>query len=258
MITSIYADHQNSYHSIDGYHRDKFLLFGPHCQKALVPRSVKTELRENTAIARKKITTIPSPRNPYLLHNQEYACAFEALRELGFKRKTIIQAMKSFKGIPHRIEQVAIIDNIMYINDSAATISEAVTFSMNNIKPLAIHLICGGTDKDLSADGMTKAVKWASTVTLLDGTFTQRKLIPLLLRLHIPYAGPYRTMEEAVEKASKEACSAEIETGLTQVVFLSPGAASFELFSNEFDRGDQFRNYVLKLKNTGEGIQNDR
>jgi len=247
IFTSMYADHQNSYHSISDYINDKLKLFGPHCRHILIDEKMKTFFFKNTHRIARITKLFPGYYNPYVNKQRELCCAFSALKILGFRKKEIMKAISTYKGMPHRIEQVATVDNIMYVNDSAATISEAVTFSLDTLFPLPVHLICGGTDKELRANGMQRAIKKVSSVTLLDGSFTRNKLIPLLEKNGIEYSGPFSTMKEAFDTARSKAEAMRDEGGRVQVVLLSPGAASFELFRNEFDRGDQFKALASKL-----------
>lgn len=249
IFTSIYADHQNRYSSMKEYKEDKMKLFGEHCEKILLREDVKEFFLEQAPWLKKRVSTFPSLTNPYKAHKMELACAFDAMKLTGCKRKDIIKALSSYRGMPHRGEQIAIKNDIMYINDSAATISEAVTFSMKNIAPLSVHLICGGTDKELLPSGMEMAVKKATSITLLDGSFTRNKLIPLLDEKLIAFDGPYSNMHDAFIKANSKAVEKQKDTDRMQVVLLSPGASSFELFRNEFDRGNQFREEVLRLLN---------
>ena len=105
--------------------------------------------------------------------------AYAILLALGLKYKSILKALESFQGVPHRIEQVGTLGSILFVNDSAATIPEAVHFSYAKFRSMAVHLICGGTDKNLKADAMLEEVRHASSISLLDGSFTQNKLLPL-------------------------------------------------------------------------------
>ncbi len=247
IFTSIYADHQNRYSSMKEYKEDKMKLFGEHCERILLREDVKSFFLDQAPWLKKKVSTSPSLTNPYKAHKMELACAYDAMKLSGYKKKEIMKALSSYKGMPHRGEQIAIKNDIMYINDSAATISEAVTFSMKNIAPLSVHLICGGTDKELLPTGMENAIKKATSITLLDGSFTRTKLIPLLDDKLIAFDGPYDNMHDAFMKANQKAMEKQKDTGRMQVVLLSPGAASFELFRNEFDRGNQFREEVIRL-----------
>lgn len=247
IFTSLYADHQNSYSSMNAYVEDKLHLFTSSSERILVLSQIYQYFLKHTRALKKKTKVFPSLYNPYKEEKLELQCAYDALKLLGFNKKAIVMALNTYKGMPHRIEQVALKNDIMYINDSAATIPEAVTFSMKNIAPLSVHLICGGTDKRLKASGMEKAMKSATSITLLDGSFTRGKLIPMLEKDGIPYTGPYASMEAAFNDALAKAEVKRLEMGKLQVILLSPGAASFELFRNEFDRGDQFKQLVLKV-----------
>jgi UDP-N-acetylmuramoylalanine--D-glutamate ligase len=241
-LTSLYADHQNAYKDLESYRNDKLELFGAHCENVLVPDSMIRMVREYTHLPPKRIHGIDRLSGRVLAQNSPHRCAYAICRTLGVKWRDILKALKTFKGVPHRIEQVGVADSIMFINDSAATIPEAVLFSFENCRPLPIHLICGGTDKNLKAEGMRIALKEASSLHLLDGSFTRNKLIPLLKQEGLPYAGPFDNMDAAVDSAYETALKKkDPNSDAAQVVMLSPGAASFELFQHEFDRGDKFK-----------------
>jgi UDP-N-acetylmuramoylalanine--D-glutamate ligase len=94
---------------------------------------------------------------------------------------------------------------------------------------------------------MLKAVQNASHVYLLDGSFTREKLIGMLEAQHIPYQGPFSSMDEAFFAAYEQAL-ADTQMLPNVAVILSPGAASFGLFRHEFDRGDQFRSLFETLE----------
>ncbi len=246
IFTSKYPDHQNSYKDLKEYYDDKMKLFNKKCDIILVNSKNKAFILQHTFGLKKLIHVFPGYANPFKEKKMELQCAYSAMRTLGFNRKETIKALSTYRGMPHRIEQVAFYKDLMFVNDSAATIAEAVTFSMKNIAPLSTHLICGGTDKNLKADGMLQALQMASSVTLLDGSFTQGELIPFLKRHSIEYSGPFSTMKEAFNSAVEKAVRKRDEFNQVQCVLLSPGAASFELFRNEFDRGNQFK-VLVKL-----------
>ena len=244
ILTSKYADHQNRYGSMREYFDDKLRLFGPHCRLILVGEKEKDFFLSHTYGLKKRVHVFPGHNNPFKDKKKELQCAYSALKLIGFHKKDVVKALSSYKGIPHRLEQVALYKDLMFVNDSAATIAEAVAFSMNSIAPLSTHLICGGTDKNLKAQGMAKALSNAASITLLDGSFTQSVLIPLLEKKGLAYHGPFKTMKEAFNSAVKEAEAKRDEFKQVQCVLLSPGAASFELFKNESDRGNQFKALV--------------
>lgn len=244
IFTSMYADHQNSYHNLKEYYDDKLRLFGPQCRQMLVNSSNRRFMLEHIQAPKKSITVFPGYNNPFREKKIELQCAYSALRCLGYAKKPVTAALASYKGMPHRIEQVALYKDIMFVNDSAATIAEAVAFSSSTISPLATHLICGGTDKNLRADGMLTALIEASSITLLDGSFTREKLIPLLEERRLRYNGPFTSMKDAFNTAVAAAEKKRETFKQVQCILLSPGAASFEFFRNEFDRGNQFKALV--------------
>ncbi len=247
-LTSFYPDHLNTYESIERYMEDKLLLFGPFVKKAVIPQIIARRVRQQTGLDRKRIrpsdTTVPKE----LIEHPNLHSAYAILLSLGFKYREVLEALGSFTGVPHRIEAIGSLRNILFINDSAATIPEAVHFTYGNFKLLAVHLITGGTDKRLDPNSMVEELRQALSVSLLGGSFTTDKLIPLLERENIPYFGPFDSMGAALEASLDSALKKERELpDLQQVILLSPGSASFELFDNEFDRGDQFRTLVNLL-----------
>jgi len=154
----------------------------------------------------------------------------------------IAAGLETFAGVPNRIEAVAEIDGVTYINDTSATAPAA---TVANLAVLAerfahVHVIAGGSDKQTDLAPLATAfAQHGAHVTLLDGTATTN-LRHLLDAATVTYNGPLQRMDEAVQIASAAAKPGD-------VVVLSPGCASFGLFRNEFDRGEQFRAAVGTL-----------
>jgi len=247
-MTNFYPDHLNSYESIENYLEDKLDLFSPSTKMAVVPDALIKRIRKQTKLDSKHVRGIDRTCAKAVEEMPHLKSAYAILLSLGFKWKTVLKALESFAGVPHRIEQVGLLDTILFINDSAATIPEAVHFTYARFRNMACHLICGGTDKNLLPDAMLDELQAASSISLLDGSFTQEKLIPLLEKHKISYNGPFNSMDDAVLKSySLAVAKAKDLPDLPQVVLLSPGCASFELFNNEFDRGNQFKSLVGRL-----------
>jgi UDP-N-acetylmuramoylalanine--D-glutamate ligase len=244
-LTNFYPDHLNSYESIEHYLEDKLQLFTHNIKMAVIPDVMLKRIKTQTQLDKHHIRGIDRASAKVLEEQPHLRSAYTILLALGFKYKSILKALQSFQGVPHRIEQLGMLGNILFVNDSAATIPEAVHFSYAKFRTMAVHLICGGTDKNLEAEGMLEELQSASSVSLLDGSFTQNKLIPLLEQHNIPYYGPFKSMGDALQQSYEMARKKEQELpNLVQAILLSPGSASFELFANEFDRGNQFKNLV--------------
>ena len=161
-----------------------------------------------------------------------------ALRLFGIEATTIREAMGSFVGVEHRLEPFAEKGGVVWYNDSAATIPQAVAAALESFDDPLI-LITGGTDKNLDFEPVHQSYARAKAIVLLAGTGTD-KLLPWLERDHIPYQGPFADLEAAVRKAAALAARGDR-------VLLSPGCASFGMFLHEFDRGKKFKETVRRL-----------
>ena len=182
---------------------------------------------------------------------QNVMAASLALALYGVNPEKIPAVMQNYGGIPHRLEFFYETDQFKFYNDSAATIPEAAAAAVNAFeKP--IILITGGTDKKLDFTAIAPELKKAEALFLLAGTGTD-KLIPLLQAQHTPYFGPFQdlsTLLEAVHREcehtpqSNNTVPQNSHTTTQEIVVFSPGATSFGMFKNEFDRGLRFKEAV--------------
>ena len=239
LFTNLLEDHQNTYDSMERYLQDKLNLFNKNTQNAICPKAFFKAITEKTNLKKKNIFFLDEKAIPELINKPELIPAYKTLEVLNIKKATILKHLNTFKGVAHRIEWIGTKTNILFVNDSAATIPEAIEFSLSHFKDLNIHLICGGTDKNLKPNNMLHALTTVKSITLLDGTFTQNRLIPFLQENDIKYSGPFNNMKEAFINATDLANKDQAIN--MKLVLLSPGASSFDLFINEFDRGNQFK-----------------
>jgi len=159
----------------------------------------------------------------------------------GVSPAKIRQVLRSFRGVPHRLELVKDAKGISYWNDTAATHPEASIAAMRALRKTSgrgskkrIILLAGGADKALRFGPWAKAVKkHCKKVILFEGS-AQKKIERALKAAGVRPHAVARSMTSAVYQAS-------ILARRGDVVLLSPGAASFGLFRNEFERGDLFR-----------------
>jgi UDP-N-acetylmuramoylalanine--D-glutamate ligase len=184
-------------------------------------------------------TTLKGPHN--LINTLSAVTAvFFAGADLG----SIRSGLKSFKNAPHRLESVALIKGVEFINDSKATNVDSVVYALGSYNQPLIWIAGGidkGNDYNLIKEAVSKKVKtliclgkdndklksfFGSIVNDVQETLTVKELVRLAL------------------KAAKEG----------DVVLLSPACASFDLFKNYEDRGDQFRAAVLELKEEVEQV----
>jgi UDP-N-acetylmuramoylalanine--D-glutamate ligase len=190
-------------------------------------------------------TAIPVPaRAPFLGGHQllNAAAAAAAVLERGAPVEAVIAGLQAFGGVRNRMEVIAEIDGVTFINDTAATAPAAAIANIAGLSGRRIHLIAGGHDKQADLTGLAEAIAAGTgTIQLLEGTATPtlRTLIEECGRKDLDV---FSSMAAAVRSAARKALPGD-------VVLLSPGCASFGLFRDEFDRGDQFRAAVAELAN---------
>jgi UDP-N-acetylmuramoylalanine--D-glutamate ligase len=201
------------------------------------------ELCLNDGIDVKKLVNIKDIKLPGKHNLSNMMAAVGAVHAAGLTPAQIKKGILEFKGVPHRLEFVLEIKGVKYYNDTAATIPDACASALNSFEQ-PIVLIAGGTDKDLNFIELGKEIATkAKDVVLLKGNATE-KLLPQIKKNLADQSKEIQVVD-SMEKA------VEVVKGLAEkgdVVLLSPGAASFGLFLNEFDRGDKFKDAVKKMK----------
>ncbi len=155
----------------------------------------------------------------------------------GIRKETIREALKSFTGVEHRLEKVAKVNGVEYINDSKATNVNSCWYALQSMKTKTI-LILGGKDKGNDYSEIEGVVKEKCSGLIFLGA-DNSKLLDFFGKAGIPIADTH-SMQECVEAAYRMAKSGE-------TVLLSPCCASFDLFKSYEDRGRQFKECVCKL-----------
>jgi len=149
------------------------------------------------------------------------------------------EALRTFAGLPHRLEFVRELDGVRYFNDSKATTPDAAITALEAFDRPAIMLV-GGSDKGSSFAGFGKALAQKAKVVIALGA-TREKIVQEVRKASQNSRGPIVHLADgfvvAVEQASRIA-----ERG--DVVVLSPGCASYDMFKNYEERGDTFRQLV--------------
>jgi len=168
------------------------------------------------------------------LHNVENCmAAIVCARECGCGEEEIRDAIASFRGIPHRIEQVAEIGGVTYVDDSKGTNCDAVKRALETF-PQPLILLMGGRDKDSDFSILRPVL--AKQVKQLIAFGEARMRIAEMVAGSVPVIST-PTLREAVTQAKAIAGSGDI-------VLLSPGCASFDEFRDYRERGIMFRRWV--------------
>jgi UDP-N-acetylmuramoylalanine--D-glutamate ligase len=155
----------------------------------------------------------------------------------GIKKDIIRKSLSDFPGVEHRLEKVCKVRGVQYVNDSKATNVDACWYALESMKTPVI-LILGGKDKGNDYNAIKELVKKKCTGLVYLGA-DNTKLHNFFDGMGIPVRDTH-SMKDCVE-----ACYDMAKTGET--VLLSPCCASFDLFKNMEDRGEQFKTLVRNL-----------
>jgi UDP-N-acetylmuramoylalanine--D-glutamate ligase len=174
---------------------------------------------------------------PVGIHNLENAsAAILAALAAGATKEGINSALKNFKGLSHRLEKVAAINGVDFINDSKATNTDAVAKAMEAFDQPQI-VIMGGRDKDSDFHRLRSIVQRHAKRLILIGESAQKIYAVLSDIVDTEFAG---SMQDAALKAFKASVPGD-------VVLLAPGCASFDMYTNYKERGEDFCHAVQLL-----------
>ncbi|MEM9141857.1 MAG: UDP-N-acetylmuramoyl-L-alanine--D-glutamate ligase [Bacteroidota bacterium] len=171
-------------------------------------------------------------------HNVKNTMAAATIANLvGIRKETIRQSVANFQGVPHRLEKVLKIHHVQYINDSKATNVNSVYYALDSMNAPTVWIV-GGVDKGNDYSGLMPLVREKVKAIICLGLDNEKikdafsNVVDLMVETF--------AMEEAVKVAYKIA-----ERG--DNVLLSPACASFDLFANYEDRGNQFKEAIKNL-----------
>jgi UDP-N-acetylmuramoylalanine--D-glutamate ligase len=285
LITAIMSDHQDRYPSMESYVDDKRLIYRDQdascvtaawddawgrsflagtpgrpllCAERPLPEGRAggwiagpaeagyARPREKTggaAAAGKPLRVVPETvLTPGYHQKKNLLGAAVVLLDLGLDPDFIASSLGGFPGIEHRLEFFHEAGGVRYYNDSAATIPEAAAAALSSFD-CRVVLAAGGADKNLDFSPLVKAALEArdrlAPIILLAGSGSE-KLRPLLDAARLEYRGPFDDTNTAARAAAEEARPGG-------AVILSPGCASFGMYQNEFDRGNKWKEAVIRL-----------
>ena len=171
-------------------------------------------------------------------HNMKNAMAATSVAKLMQIRKaTIRESLSNFQGVEHRLEKVLKIQNVQYINDSKATNVNATFFALDSMNTPTVWIV-GGVDKGNDYNELMSLVREKVKAIICLGV-DNKKIIDVFGNV-VDIMVEVSTMNDAVRMAQRLS-----EKGDT--VLLSPACASFDLFENYEDRGNQFKQAVRNL-----------
>jgi UDP-N-acetylmuramoylalanine--D-glutamate ligase len=183
----------------------------------------------------------PLPAEPRIPgpHNRENAAAATAAaRVAGVPEDAIAEALRTFAGVPHRIELVRDVDGVRYVNDSKATNAAAARRALASFPDSMLHVILGGRGKAEPYGELAAAFKPGDHAYLIGEAAPE--LAAALSEAGVPHVDA-GDLSAAIAAASRIAAPGD-------VVLLSPACASFDQYENFEARGDAFRRLVEELE----------
>ncbi len=274
ILTNIYIDHLNRYKTYDRYSRMKKLIYANQTKNdyLILNNDEKTTKEIEKDKPKSQIYYISQKKLPknksgiYTIDNDAYFKIDGLIKRIGSissfapheKTNFMFAALgahlygiswgeifKKVKGLENPLFRQQIIFNnkgLKIINDSAGTNPDATIAAIEKYKNENLYLITGGTDKELDSKELAKKIAKEinpKKLFLLSGSATNNLVNNLPANyLKTGDVRGFGSLEEIIKTVSKE-----IKNG---VIVFSPGAASFEKFKNEFDRGNQFNKFIKK------------
>lgn len=270
VVLLIEADHLNVHHDMDDYVAAKANIRRYQLDDGLCVYHPTNSLSEQVARSSSKGSSVRYAvaddggvyeKDGYFMHGEQTICSTDALQLIGrhnvenacaaitaalhysIDSRHIETGLRAFKGLPHRLELVRTLDDVAYYNDSFSSAPSATIAAIRSFEQPEI-LILGGTDKGADFKELVGALQQQSNIKkiLLIGEIRQKlqALLDAAGLTDITQALSVTTMQEVVGSARDIAIPGD-------VVVLSPACASFDMFRDFYDRGDQFRSVVEAL-----------
>jgi UDP-N-acetylmuramoylalanine--D-glutamate ligase len=239
VLLNLEPDHLDRHATLDAYRAAKLRMFanqGPD-DVAVVPRGFGPVPGAGRHVEFSADDALPAEPSIPGAHNRENAAAATATaRAIGVPEEAIAAALRAFPGVEHRIETIAEIEGVLYVNDSKATNVAATLRAIASFPGRRRHLILGGRGKSESYAPLAEALDPADRAYLI-GEAAGEIGAALEGRVTLIRSG---TLEAAVGDAAAAAASGD-------VVLLSPACASFDQFESFEHRGEEYRRLVTKL-----------
>ncbi|MCD8198693.1 MAG: UDP-N-acetylmuramoyl-L-alanine--D-glutamate ligase [Phascolarctobacterium sp.] len=271
VVLNLTPDHLERHHTMDAYAAAKKLIFAQQtaeqvtvlnyddsvvrqwadeCKGQICYFSRKTALKKGVFIQdgnfvvkwKNKVNIICGVGEVHLFggHNEEnilaaIACGFFA----GVTSGEMAEVLRDFQGVEHRLEYVTTIKGVRYYNDSKATNTDSTIKALQAFKNGHVILLAGGHDKMTDLNTLMSAVKEKTDMLILLGEAKER-FHKAALECGVKNIILADSFKDAVQKAYDIAKE-------PQVVLLSPGCSSYDMFKNYPERGRYFKQLVMAL-----------
>jgi len=238
IFLNIYPDHLDFFKTFQRYFKAKknITLFQSENDYFICNENIKKIKTKAKKIYFSRKKTSSCFKSNYFLENIN--AALKVAKIFKIKRLVVKKTIENYKPFEHRLEKVGTFNGITFINDSAATIPQATIACLNNFDNIDT-LILGGSEKKSDYRKLGKEIERKNVKTVILFPITGEKI---LRQIKKPIkAIRVRNMKEAVR-----ACYEKAE----KICLLSPASASFSVFRDYQDRGEQFKKYVKEQAKT--------
>ena len=241
VLLNLEPDHLDRYGDFERYAAAKLRMFELQTPEdvAVVPRGFGSVPGSARRLEFSADDLLPAEPAIPGAHNRENAAAATlAARAVGVSDEAIAHALRTFRGVEHRIEPVATVAGVRYVNDSKATNVAAAVRAVEALRPARLHLVLGGRGKSESYAPLAAALGPGDRAYLIGEAAGEIAAALADAGIEHVEAGD---LERAVAEASRAAAPAD-------VVLLSPACASFDQFRDFEARGEAFRALVEALR----------
>jgi len=273
VITNVLVDHLNRYKNFNTYKQAKIniikyqtkndvaILNLDNIHTKLAAKATKAKvyyfslknkvnrgvyLKNNSFYFVDKKTEPVMPINNIKLlgqHNlSNIAASICVAKIVGIENSLVDEAVNSFKGVAYRLQLIKQTKNLQVFNDATSTTPDAAQAAIEAMQDKKIVLLAGGQDKNLDYKALAKTIKNKVAKTILLAGTGSAKLITELKKIKYPSANlftGFNDLEKALLEAKKQSTDQKI-------LLFSPAAASFNMFTNEFQRAKMFDQLVKK------------
>ena len=241
VLLNLTADHLDHHGNLEAYRAAKLRIFENQRGEdvAVVPRGFEGVPGHAARVEFAASDALPAePRIPGEHNRENAAAAAAAARAAGLPEAAIAEALKTFAGVPHRLELVREVGGVRWVNDSKATNPEAAERALGSYPP-GLRVILGGSRKGAAFTRLAGRAREAKVAcAYLIGESADEIAEALVSEgVRFRHSGD---LETAVRAAHEDA-----EPG--DVVLLSPACASYDQFTDFEERGDRFRELVKAL-----------
>ncbi|MES3032086.1 MAG: UDP-N-acetylmuramoyl-L-alanine--D-glutamate ligase [Patescibacteria group bacterium] len=242
VFTNFMSDHLNYYNNdLEQYFLDKSFIykFQKKGDLLVLGKNIKDKVgkvKSKVIIADPNAVPLAWKINLLGKHNLEnIACALEIARFLKIDEKIIKKAVENFEAVSGRLELVKNVRGVKIYNDTNSTTPEATIVALESFSDKVI-LIMGGVDKGISTDNLSAVLSQKTKKVFLTPGSGSDKIENRKADIE-----KVVNLEEALKKTMQIAKQGDI-------ILFSPAFASFNMFKNEYDRGDKFMKIVKQLK----------